>query len=327
MRVAVLPVVLFALMACASSPPSRPEPEEPFPVPAIDWAPLHVACVKAEIAPRIDGRLDDAVWARAPWTEDFVDIRGGDRPAPRFRTRAKLAWDDRYLYVAAELEEPDLRATFTKRDSYIYREDADFEVFLDPDGDTHLYFELEMNALGTEWDLLLVKPYRDGGPPIHAWDCPGLRTAVALDGTLNDPSDRDRAWTVEIAFPWSGLADAAGRECPPKVGDVWRANLTRVEWRLETVDGRYRRAIDPETGEPFPEDNWVWSPQGLVAMHYPEMWGFVIFVEEAEEARGFDPGPVERAKVGSSAPRLPAARSPGRRRAPTRRAPRRWGSR
>ena len=63
------------------------------------------------------------------------------------------------------------------RDAVIYH-DNDFEVFIDPDGDNHLYYELEINALGTEWDLLLVKPYRDGGPAVNAWDIQGLRTAV-----------------------------------------------------------------------------------------------------------------------------------------------------
>ena len=29
-----------------------------------------------------------------------------------------------------------------------------------------------------------------------------------------------------------------------------------------------------------PEHNWVWSPQGLIAMHYPEMWGEVLFADQ-----------------------------------------------
>ena len=84
-------------------------------------------------------------------------ISGRDRPVPRFRTRAKLLWDDEALYIAAQLEEPDVWATLTKRDTTIFRDNA-FEVFIDPDGDTHHYYELEVNALGTVWDLLLVKP-------------------------------------------------------------------------------------------------------------------------------------------------------------------------
>ena len=47
----------------------------------------------------------------APWSEDFVDILGAGRPVPRFRTRTKLLWDDGYLYVAAEMEEPHVWGT------------------------------------------------------------------------------------------------------------------------------------------------------------------------------------------------------------------------
>src|SRR5262249_12833697 len=108
----------------------------------------------------IDGRPDEAAWAAAPWTEDFVDIEGSAKPNPRLRTRAKLLWDDDYLYIAAELQEPHLWATLTNHDAVIFR-DPDFEVFIDPLGQTEPYYEFEMNALNTAWDLLLDKPYMD----------------------------------------------------------------------------------------------------------------------------------------------------------------------
>ena len=116
-------------------------------------------CRRAPSAIRIDGRLDDAAWKRAPWTPDFVDIRGATQPRPRFRTRVKMLWDDTYLYIAAELEEPHVWATLTEHDSVIFR-DNDFEVFLNPSGDGRNYFEFEINALNTGWDLFLPQTYR-----------------------------------------------------------------------------------------------------------------------------------------------------------------------
>ena len=112
---------------------------------------------------QIDGRLDEDAWKTAPWTDPFVDIEGDVRPRPRFQTRAKMLWDDTYFYVAALLEEPHVWGTLTKHDSVIFH-DNDFEIFIDPDGDNHEYYEIEINALNTEWDLFLKKPYRDGGP-------------------------------------------------------------------------------------------------------------------------------------------------------------------
>ena len=211
---------------------------------------------------RVDGRMDDAAWRRAAWTSDFVDfvdIEGAGRPKPRFRTRVKMLWDERYLYIGAEMEEPDVHGTLTEHDSVIFHDD-DFEVFLKPRPETESYFEFEMNALNTGWDLYLERPYKMGGRADNSWEIPGLRTAVWVRGTLNDARDRDRGWTVEIAYPMAAFGSRQAVE-RPREGTVWRLNFSRVEW-----------PSDPRPAG-VKEDNWVWSPQGLVDMHVPERWG------------------------------------------------------
>lgn len=248
----------------------------PVPVPPPDAPGEQFHCLFTVAAPLIDGNLDEPAWDRAEWSNDFVDIEGDRRPRPRWRTNMKLLWDEEHLYVAARLEEPHVWATLTSRDAVIYH-DNDFEVFIDPDGDNHLYYELEINALGTVWDLLLVRPYRDGGPAINAWDIQGLQSAVKVDGTLNDPRDVDTGWTVELAIPWAVLGQCANRPAPPEAGDIWRMNFSRVQWQSDIVEQQYRKKTDPDTDRPLPENNWVWSPQGLIAMHYPEQWGEVLF--------------------------------------------------
>lgn len=231
---------------------------------------------RAAEKPVMDGLLNEADWQSIPWTEEFVDIEGDLKPRPYLQTRVKMLWDEDYFYIAAELEEPHLWATYTERESIIFLEN-NFEVFIDPNGDTHNYYELEINALGTIWDLMLPKPYRNGGPPISAWDVAGFDFGIQLQGTLNDPSDLDTLWTVEMAFPWKVLKEAAAGKRPPHPGDQWRINFSRVQWRTEAVNGQYRKTINPETGLPYPEFNWVWSPQGVIDMHRPETWGYVQF--------------------------------------------------
>jgi cellulose/xylan binding protein with CBM9 domain len=257
---------------------------------AIAWTvaaqtPAGYVCQRATSPLRIDGRLDDAAWRDAPWTNDFVDIEGDKKPRPAQRTRVKMLWDDEYLYVGAELQETQLWATLTEHDSVIFKDD-DFEVFLDPNGDSHEYYEFEINALGTYWDLLLPQPYKDGGKAVDAWEIPGLKSAVHLDGTLNDPRDSDRGWSVELAFPWRVLRELARRDAPPKNGDQWRVNFSRVEWSLRVEDGRYRKV--PNTKE----SNWVWSPQGVIDMHRPETWGYVQFSTARPGADSFQPDPA-----------------------------------
>lgn len=224
--------------------------------------------------PAIDGADDEAAWALAPWSEPFVDIRGGDFAPPIFETRFRALADAGHLYLFATLEEPRLYATLTAHDSVIFH-DPDFELFVDPEGDGLGYFELEVNALATTWDLRLDRPYREGGRADDAWELAGLRLAVRLDGSLNDPRDSDVGWTVEMALPWSAFtnapAETAAVSRAPARGTSWRVNFSRVQWPLEIVDGRYRKV--PQACE----DNWVWSPQGVVDMHRPERWGYFDF--------------------------------------------------
>jgi hypothetical protein len=269
--------------------PSDPE--------ALPFAPQRYVCYRAPSRLNVDGKLDEPGWAAAPWSDPFIDIEGASRPRPRFRTRAKMLWDEEYFYVAAEMEEPDVWGTLTERDAVIFH-DNDFEIFIDPDGDTHAYYELEVNALGTPWDLMLIKPYRDGGPAIHAWDIAGLQIGVDVRGTLNRPGDRDEGWSVEIAMPWKILREAAPDHKPPRSGDRWRVNFSRVEWQVDVTDGRYAKRLEPGTKTPRPEDNWVWSPQGAIDMHMPERWGYVQFssVRAGSGTEPFVEDPNERIK-------------------------------
>ncbi|WP_274365118.1 carbohydrate-binding family 9-like protein [Paenibacillus thermotolerans] len=259
------------------------------------YNPNRYVCKKsAQPLGELDGRLDKPFWEQAGWTEPFVDIEGDLKPAPAKRTRVKMLWDDEFLYFGALLEDDEIWATLTERDSVIFH-DNDFEIFIDPDGDTHNYYEFEMNALNTVWDLLLVKPYRDNGPPINGWDIRGIRTAVHIDGKLNDPSADNRAWSVEVAMPWEALKECAPGGRPPKPGEFWRINFSRVQWQVEIKDGKYVKKLDPRTGKPYPEDNWVWSPQGIINMHYPELWGYVFFADGNAPAQDAPPIPEDEA--------------------------------
>ena len=247
--------------------------------------PKGYVCYRAKQPPRIDGRLDDECWNDAPWTDAFVDIEGTAKPRPRFRTRVKLLWDKDCLYIGAELEEPHVWGTLTAHDAVIFQ-DNDFELFIDPDGDNHEYYELEVNALNTTWDLLLDKPYKDGGKADNSWEFAGMKTAVHVDGTLNNPGDIDRGWSVEIAIPWTSLAKHAHRPTPPADGDQWRMDFSRVEWQTEIKEGRYRKLPN------VAENNWVWSPPGIIDMHRPERWGYIQFSTARPGEAKFQPDPT-----------------------------------
>ncbi|MDZ4121342.1 MAG: carbohydrate-binding family 9-like protein [Candidatus Cloacimonadaceae bacterium] len=247
---------------------------EHFPTPQLPFAPLSYICYQATGSIVIDGKMEEADWLKAPWTEDFTDIEGNLKPQPFYQTRVKILWDDKGMYFFAWMEEEHIWAKLTERDAVIFY-DNDFEIFIDPNGDTHEYYELEINALGTLWDLFLIKPYRDEHSALDAWDIRDIEYSIGLAGTLNDPSDIDRYWTVEMFIPWKALAQRAHMPVPPKDKDYWRINFSRVHWDTEIINNEYVKIPGK------PEYNWVWSPQGLIAMHYPERWGFVVFSHQA----------------------------------------------
>jgi hypothetical protein len=253
----------------------------------------------------IDGRLDKEGWKNAPQSPRFVDLVTG---VPGFLgTRMAALWDDDYFYAGFWVEEPNVQARLTQRDSFIWTEN-DVELFIaGPD----CYYEFQINALGTiyevfyiwqdalkkgaffdrpEFDLLTHKPdvlggfqdaMRHGKHPRGArwafmdWDFPGLKTAVFVDGTLNDDSDVDRGWTVELAFPWRGMsALAQGRALPPQDGDVWRMGFSRFE-ALHYCGVRAN-----------PDPGWALNRHGLYDSHIPECFSFIHFSEKTTENRG-----------------------------------------
>ncbi len=220
----------------------------------------------------IDGKDEDRPWLQAASSEEFIDIEGVEPPL--YKTNMKMLWDEEYLYFFAQLEEPHIWATLKQRDTVIFYNN-DFEIFIDPDGDTHNYMEFEINALNTIWDLFLTKPYRDKGKVLDSWDIRGIKTAVHINGTINDPSDKDTGWSVEVAMPWEVLKEANSHSNIPE-NEFWRIGFSRVNWKYELIEAKYVRKKDPD-GKYLPEFNWVWSPQWVINMHEPEKWGYVYF--------------------------------------------------
>ncbi len=223
----------------------------------------------------IDGKADELSWQQASWTDNFGDIEGSRKPKPLYPTRVKMLWDKNFLYILAELTEPNIWCYYTTRDQIVFHEN-DFEIFIDPDRNTHNYYEFEVNAANTLFDLFLPKPYRNGGPPDISWNAAGFKSAVSIDGTLNDPSDVDKSWTVEIAIPFSSFDKEIENQTPVD-GSVWKIDFSRVEWKTEIVNGKYEKIKNVQTGRFLPEDNWVWSPTGEINMHVPERWGMLQF--------------------------------------------------
>jgi hypothetical protein len=264
--------------------PSFPWPEDQI---------AHYTAYRVGTPPSIDGRLDEECWRRAPRSPRFVDLITGRRTI--HDTCAAVLWDDTNLYIGFWVEEPHVAATLTERDSLVWTGN-DVEVFI---AGQDAYYEFEINALGTIYEVFFiweaayerggysrapefrrdhpqVQPFNGVGFTDHPrgprigfwnWDFPGLQSAAYVDGTLNDDTDRDRGWTVELAFPWAGmrwLAQGDGRALPPRDGDTWRMDFSRFN--------QYREAPPAEDSS-----GWAWSAHGAWDSHIPECFPFIHF--------------------------------------------------
>lgn len=199
-RLLSLPFLLLALGPAAGV--SRAEP--------VAAAPATIAPRSAE-APKIDGKIDEAVWEAVEWQGgQFTEL---NRPAHvlEAQTRFKIVHDAEALYIAVRLDEPNMAGlvcNLTGRDDKIYNDDC-VEIFLDANRDRSTHFQLVANAAGVVYD----SEVRQGGV-VHdnTWNAKGLRVATGRGADH---------WTVEMALPFVALQlDGASR------GD-WGFNVAR----------------------------------------------------------------------------------------------------
>src|SRR5205809_4625749 len=93
-------VASLAVQSCAREQPPKPE---------------QYICTRAKGEIKLDGKLDEPAWKSAAWTSDFGDVVKGAKVA--LQTRVKMLWDDENFYIAAELQEPNVRGAMREHDS------------------------------------------------------------------------------------------------------------------------------------------------------------------------------------------------------------------
>lgn len=215
----------------------------------------HAVVYRTHAPLRIDGELDEPDWQVAQKLV-LSDIKG--RSAPQ--TIARLLWDSTYLYIAFECADDDVWATKNKRDEFLWEEEV-VEVFIDPDGDGRNYYELQVNPLNAQTDLLIPDPVEGvkDAKRNAKWDCAGWLSAVKVRGTVNRRDDKDIGWTVEMAIPLSELLRQTLNA--PSSGTEWRINL----YRIERPRGREKEPL-----------LLSWS-KCIVWFHEPERFGRITF--------------------------------------------------
>jgi hypothetical protein len=252
-------------------------------------------CRWTESPPPIDGRLSKAAWDGAVWSEPFGEIRNGELTG--YETRVALLWDDDFLYAGFRAADPDIRAQTVLPNEHVYVHDDDVELFIDL-GDS--YYEIGVNPINctyqiqwtwldpivqsSDWarleELFKLPDYLYytrrsteslGRVGDRDFFLPGLRHAVALEGSINNPTSLDKGWTVELAIPWRSLSDMSSDACfPPRPGTSMKMQAYRAQHDWSTERENFLGG-----GTEF--QGYTWSTMGNTNAHNPERWVVVNF--------------------------------------------------
>jgi len=248
---------LLGLGVCLGLFGGRPTEARPE-VKAEDEPPVvrEAECRRLEGRIKINGVIDDIAWDKAQVMENFSTF--WEKRKARSATKARLLWDDQYLYFCAEMEDIDLYADVKEHNGMCWNNDV-FELFFKPDADKPAYYEFQVNALNTQLEMFL--PSRGAGGYTRFLDEKplGMESAVKLYGTLNDWTDKDKGWTVEGRIPWKAFAGTGGR---PKPGAKWKFALCRYDYSVA-----YERPDLSST-----------APLTLPDFHRYEDYGQLVFV-------------------------------------------------
>jgi len=187
-----------------------------------------------------DGSLSE--WAGA----DTVTFAGSDNTAT-----VSLTWDTNNLYFGFDVTDTNLQASGTDEADPLHLDDS-IEIYLDTNHNGGATMQVDDYHFIINLNGALVDDQGTGSGKNYSWTS-HINYAIDLDGTLNDDSDADNGYVVEVAIPWSDIGGV------PVAGDIMGLDLA-----VNDNDGTAVRYFD-----------WC----NLSSWAVPDGWGNMTFVE------------------------------------------------
>src|SRR5437764_11336258 len=201
--VSALPLLSLALnfqIAAAQSPqPSRVDRQPSPPVSIALPTDTSATALRAEGAPSIDGRDDDAAWRSAPPITGFQEWRPNEGKPARFKTEAKIVYDASNLYVFVRAFDPhpdSIKKLLERRDTFTSSDMI--WIFVDSYHDKRTCYEFGVNAAGVKMDQAIY----DDGNEDQAWNAV-WDVATRIDSL---------GWTAEFRIPLAQMRSRRSRE-------------------------------------------------------------------------------------------------------------------
>ena len=191
----------------------------------------------------VDGHLDETAWKKteARTLDYFYRI---EKPGDKQETKFRMLWDEENLYVFFECEDAYITAREKSRDGQPYLDDC-AEIFLIPAPDSlNMHFGFELNLYKSSNDFIWLNNYYQGKSGIVKSYNPDFEVEVSINGTVNDNSDIDKGWTMEMAIPLK-LFKGADNFFPVKSGNKWAFLAARQDRNDASGDRRSTSTLFP----------------------------------------------------------------------------------
>jgi len=212
----------------------------------------------------IDGKMDEAIWSKTE-SRTFDYMYRMEKPSDKQKTTFRMLWDDSNLYVFYQFEDKYLTARETKRDGVPYFDDC-AEIFIIPVPDslnTHIGYELNLYKASN--DFIFFNNYYKGKDIALKPFNPDFKVEVTYQGTINDNSDLDTGWTMEMSIPLANFGFLGEFE-PVKKGTKWAFLAIRQDRNDAEGDRRSTSTIFP-----------IYDIE--MSVHQPNRFGLMEFVD------------------------------------------------
>src|ERR1051325_4553630 len=155
-------------------------------------APTMAIAARAAQPPILDGKADDPVWATAMIVDGFRTFSPVMNGEPRFRTEARIAYDEKNLYILLRMFDPHPDSIISLMSRRDVRTQSDWiKIMIDPYHDRRTGFEFAVNPAGVKRDYAMINDGEEDGSWDAVWDV----------GTRIDSA----GWVAEYRLPLNQL--------------------------------------------------------------------------------------------------------------------------
>jgi hypothetical protein len=242
----------------------------------------------------LDGKADEAVWARAPETARLrlATVQGGHAVPTHADSvadiHAKVVWDGTAAYFLFRVEERNVWDRRNGRDTLGFWMENAVEIYLDDTGDDRRFLEINLAPNGSITDIYNENKYSGvGDHTVLGYDVAGIAVGVDVRGSLCATyaaaapcnADADSGFGLEVKLPFAALK-AIGPDRIDVMGPGFHAPARNLDSCRVNL---FYTSCAPKATEPDNLDrvNYAWDLEAGNDFHETSKYGTLTFIDSA----------------------------------------------